>query len=346
MAIPAKWTDFSNLDVERVLGTLNRRLPAIVALLLVVLLGWQLARLVWLLIPGSAAGDSITAEPPAGSVSQSQSVPQTDVSRIAAAHIFGEASDEMVSEVPIAAPTEEVEETRLALTLKGTMAGTENKLTRAIIADNRNDEEVYSIGDAVLDGTTLHAVYADQVILNRDGLLESLKLPKDMPMGSAPPVQEMSSTRMAPELVEEPNLQTTLTQNAAKLTEVIRPTPFFEEGQQVGYRVYPGRDRQAFAALGLRPGDLIKDIDGAALSDPQQAMEIFQNLGTADQVSVTIERNGQPQVLALTTSQLELGDDGGDGGESYDEAQDYNDPQNYEEPQNFEDVQNYDDAEH
>jgi hypothetical protein len=35
-------------------------------------------------------------------------------------------------------------------------------------------------------------------------------------------------------------------------------------------------------------------------------MEIFQNLGNADQVSVTVERNGQPEVLVLRTSQLSL----------------------------------------
>jgi general secretion pathway protein C len=73
-----------------------------------------------------------------------------------------------------------------------------------------------------------------------------------------------------------------------------------------GYRVYPGRDRRQFAALGLRPGDLIKDVDGAALTNPQQAAEIFQGLGDKEQVSVTVERNGQPEVLVLRTDQLEL----------------------------------------
>ena len=56
----------------------------------------------------------------------------------------------------------------------------------------------------------------------------------------------------------------------------------------------------------LRPGDLIKDVDGAALTDPQQATQIFQGLGDKDQVSVTVERNGSPEVLVLRTSQLEL----------------------------------------
>jgi general secretion pathway protein C len=73
-----------------------------------------------------------------------------------------------------------------------------------------------------------------------------------------------------------------------------------------GFRVYPGRDRKQFAALGLRPGDLIKDIDGAALTNPAQAIQIFQGLGDKDQVSVTVERNGKPEVIILSTAQLDL----------------------------------------
>ena len=73
--------------------------------------------------------------------------------------------------------------------------------------------------------------------------------------------------------------------------------------------MYPGRNRKQFTALGLRPGDLIKDIDGQSLTDPTQAMQIFQSLGNADQVSVTVERNGQAQIIILKTSQLELSDE-------------------------------------
>ncbi len=38
-------------------------------------------------------------------------------------------------------------------------------------------------------------------------------------------------------------------------------------------------------------------------------MQIFQSLDNADQVSVTVERNGQQQVIVLSTSQLDLGAD-------------------------------------
>ena len=118
------------------------------------------------------------------------------------------------------------------------------------------------------------------------------------------------STRQVVDESDSPNsIQSMVTQNLTRLTDVIRPTPYLVNGEQAGYRVYPGRNRQQFAALGLRPGDLIKDIDGQALTDPTQAMQIFQSLGDAEEVTVTIERNGQPETIVLRTSQLTLDDE-------------------------------------
>ncbi|MEJ2273246.1 MAG: hypothetical protein P8Y01_01525 [Woeseiaceae bacterium] len=48
------------------------------------------------------------------------------------------------------------------------------------------------------------------------------------------------------------------------------------------------------------------DINGQALTDPTQAMQIFESLGTVDEVTVTVERNGQAESLVLNTSQLDL----------------------------------------
>jgi len=313
MAIHAKLEDFSNLDRDRLIAALNGRVPSWLVVILIVLIAWQLARIVWILMPGSGAGDALTVSPPAGvGASVGRNGASVDVQTVVAAHLFGEASaDAPVAVVPDE-PLEELAETRLALTLKGTMAGTNNRLTVAIIADNRNEEKVYTINDTVAAGTTLHAVYADRVVLNRNGGLEVLKLPKDFPKTTAPVMRQqttMNRTATDDFGTDTQSIQSLVTENVTKLADIIRPTPYFEGGQQQGYRVYPGRDRKQFAALGLRPGDLIKDIDGQALTDPQQAMQIFQSLGDADQVSVTVERNGQPQVLVLTTGQISLEDD-------------------------------------
>lgn len=309
MTSAAKWTDFASLDKTRMLAAASSLLPAWVSLLLVVLIAWQLAKIVWSLVPGPAAGDPVEAPAiapvPAGSVSGGA----PDVQAIAGAHIFGVASQDAEEPIqPAVEETENLRDTQLTnLSLKGTVAATPAERAVAIIADGSNEEKVYSIGETVASGATLHAVYADRVVLNEDGVLTNLKLPKEFSESTVTSVRR--DTMTTSRAVDTESIQSVVAKNVSQLADVIRPTPYFVNGQQQGYRVYPGRDRQQFAALGLRPGDLIKDIDGQALTDPTQAMKIFQTLDSADQVSVTVERDGQSEVIMLSTSQLDLGDE-------------------------------------
>jgi general secretion pathway protein C len=313
MDVNINYTDFNtlvNFDRQRLLAVANARLPNWATLILVIAIAWQCAHIVWMLVPGSPIGDTIEAIPVPSAISSDVSAQsgRANVQVIATTHLFGEATEEALPLVP-QAPVDDLAETALALTLKGIMAGSDETLSIAIIADNRNEEKIYSIGDTIAAGTTLHAVYTEQVVLNRNGTLEALKLPKDFPETTAPTRRNRTAVQRSTATSPTSNarsIQNVMAQNVTKLADVIRPTPYFVGGQQQGYRVYPGRDRKKFAALGLRPGDLIKDIDGASLTDPQQAMQIFENLGSKDQVSVTVERNGQPQVLILSTSQLDL----------------------------------------
>ncbi len=309
MTTEAKWSDFSSMDGAKTIAAANQLLPPWVSLLLVVVIAWKLAGIIWSLVPGSAAGDPVTA-PPSSQAAAAPLSANADAQSIVAAHIFGEASPEdapVAQEVPT--ETDNLQDTRLTnLTLKGTVAATPSDRAVAIIADGSNEEEVYAIGDSVGSAATLHAVYADRVVLNENGVLTNLKLPKEFPETAATPTRR--NTTMTSRATRPSNsIQSVVAQNVSKLADVIRPTPYFVNGQQQGYRVYPGRNREQFSRLGLRPGDLIKEIDGQALNDPTQAMQVFESLNNADQVSVTVERNGQPQVITLSTSQLDLGDE-------------------------------------
>ena len=308
MASEAKWSDFTSLDVTRTASAASQLLPPWVALLLVIAIGWLLANIIWSLMPGPAAGDAIVV--PAGQVVPGRSQPAAaNVQAIAAAHLFGEAGADDPAPVIEADDGEDLEDTRLSnLQLKGTIASPEETMSAAIITDGSNEEKVYLIGDPIASGAKLHAVYTDRVVLNENGRLTNLRLPEEYKASAAAPVRRTTTQRRTPPPQTE-SIQSVVSQNLARLADVIRPTPYFVNGQQQGYRVYPGRDRRQFAALGLRPGDLIKDIDGQSLTDPTQAMQIFQSLGTASQVSVTVERNGQPEVIVLKTDQLNLGED-------------------------------------
>lgn len=307
MATEAKWSDFASRDGARTLAAANQLLPPWVALLLVIAIGWQLAKIIWMLLPGPSVGDPVDI--PAGQVSFArQNSGAADVQSIASAHMFGEANVDDEVPAPQVNYDENLEDTRLSnLQLKGTIASPDPALSAAIITDGANEEKVYLIGDPISSSTKLHAVYTDRVVLNENGQLTNLRLPVEFAQAAVAPVRRNTTQRRTPANTQ--SIQAVVSQNVARLADVIRPTPYFVNGQQQGYRVYPGRDRRQFAALGLRPGDLIKDIDGQSLTDPTQAMKIFQSLGTADQVSVTVERNGQPEVIVLKTDQLNFGED-------------------------------------
>lgn len=306
MISKTNWTDFTGVDGSNVLTTVNRVLPPWVSLLLAIAIAWQLAQVLWALVPGSAAGDTVVA-PASLSVGTINTGARGDVQAIAANHMFGEADAETV-QAPVAVVDDNLSDTRLTnLVLKGTIASANPEFSVAVISDGNSDQKVYALGDSVGPGTTLHAVYAERVVLNENGALTNLRLPMEFPTSNTASARRTTSvTRQSARTNNPQSLQNVVAKNLTKLTDVIRPTPYMVNGEQAGYRVYPGRNRQQFAALGLRPGDLIKDIDGQSLTDPTQAMQVFQSLGTSEQVTVTVERNGQPQTIILKTSQLDL----------------------------------------
>jgi general secretion pathway protein C len=300
----ASWSNITSVDGDSPVAVVNRVLPPLISLALVILIAWQLARMVWMLVPGTSAGVAV----PLPELLPASAGPTNLSTEIADAHIFGVADATAEGLVAIVSEEDEPEDTkRVNLTLNGTVASEIPRYSVAIISNGGEDQKVYTMGDPIDSIASLHAIYPDRVVLNERGKLTSLKLPREFKGAPATSVRRATTTtRQTPRNAN--SLQAVLTQNLTKLTDVIRPTPYRVQGEQVGFRVYPGRDRRQFTALGLRPGDIIKDIDGQPLSDARQAMQVFQSLGTAEQVTVTIERDGQSQMLTLKTSQLDLSD--------------------------------------
>jgi type II secretory pathway component PulC len=144
MTSEAKWSDFASMDGAKTFAAANRLLPAWVSLLLVVVIAWQLARIIWMLVPGPAAGDAIQA-PPNQITPQSAGTAPANAQDIANAHLFGSASSESEQAAqPDVAATDHLRDTRLSnLSLKGTISSTQAEMAVAIIADGADEEKVY-----------------------------------------------------------------------------------------------------------------------------------------------------------------------------------------------------------
>ena len=291
---------------EQLLAKASEHMPFWVSLIFVILIAYSLARTTWTLYPSS---DETLWAPPqsigSGQTMAKSGTADEQYGAIVAAHLFGMATES--GDAPAPTETEDAPDTRLNLKLRATVATSETEIAHAIIADGSGSEKVYFVKDSVPGGATLYRVHVDRVILNRGGVLEALRLPKEFAGNPAPPSRPAGRRASA----ARTNVQQLLSQNAATFAEIIRPQPFMPNGQLKGYRVFPGRNRQQFISLGLRPGDLVTEINGVALNNPAQGMEIFSSLGESSQVSVTIERNGRSQVLNLDASKLSAAGPGG-----------------------------------
>ncbi|MFK8054048.1 MAG: type II secretion system protein GspC [Woeseiaceae bacterium] len=297
-ALTAGLSQISSHPVARWLGS---RGPAIAMVLLAIIIAWMLAGIIWSFFPDRESA----ALPGAGSVQRSAAGPvakNTSIQPIVDAHIFGIASEIAEEDTGPVILDEEVTVTNQPLVLRGTLAANSEGDALAIIAEGR-EENVYKLEDTIRRGVTLHAVQKTQVILNVNGKLEALQLPEQESRQVASPARRASRNRA---VATTPSVSQVLTNNASSFAQIISPRPYYVGGQQRGYRVYPGKDRRQFQKLGLRPGDIITEVNGTALTNPTQGAQIFSSLGDAQSVSVTLERNGSPQTLTLDVNQLDV----------------------------------------
>lgn len=256
------------------------RLPFVTSLVLVLLIAYQLAQVTWtLLAPGDGPVVSAAGYGPA--------IERPDPGQVAARELFGTPGGETRDHAPVI----DAPETGLNLTLKGVLAADDPGRARALIAGADGREQVYAPGATVPGGATLHEVQPDRVLLNRRGTLEALRLPRH--------TGDTSTSTRASAAPRVNNLQEVMPQDG-DLTDIVRPQAVLVDGRLRGYRVYPGRDRQRFAALGLRAGDLVTAIDGVALNDPARSIEILQQLGESNQLTLTVERGGESEEIVVS----------------------------------------------
>ena len=217
-----------------------------------------------------------------------------NLAAITNAHLFGAAP-------PPKQDGANAPQTSIPLVLTGTIAGNDPQNGLAILGQTAQSVKVYAVGDNVPGGAKLHSVYSDRVVIERNGQLESLQLPRQLNAGNAPPPsaaafqgENTSIERMRRMISDQPGL----------LADVMRPQPVMDHGRMNGFRVYPGRDRMAFMRLGLRPGDQVTAINGTPLDDRDRGEQILHTLGSSTEAHVTVIRNGQQQDLVLNIAQV------------------------------------------
>jgi general secretion pathway protein C len=268
----------------------------LIVLLLVLALGLDAAVILTrILSHGPDLPPPSSAAPPA--MAGPRVNPTLQLATIVNAHLFGSS--------PVVGNGSDAPATTMPLVLAGVIADSDPSKGKAIIGENAAAGKLYAVGASIPGGVHLHAVYGDRVLLERNGGLETLMLPRTAAGKSAAagpagglPRQTQGQTR----------------ENSSVLAGLVRIQPVFNQGKLNGYRIFPGgtHGTSAFTQLGLKAGDLIEAVNGTALDDAARAMEILQTLSSSATATVTVSRNGQPQEVNLNLANLNIEGDSGD----------------------------------
>jgi general secretion pathway protein C len=214
-------------------------------------------------------------------------------------------------------PPPEVSAAPLPLKLVGIMAGTKAPAPRFAIIESTGSppgQAVYQVGDSVQQ-VFIVDILPGCVVFDREGSRQKLCFEKDAgtaPASGAAPRAAAAPTaaprasdaggadivRIDPgtwQIKREKLLEHFA--NVGSLSGQATVTPYFAQGQQLGFRLSRIRAGAVLQQIGLQDGDVLQQVNGLALHTPQEALQAYQQLQTESTVRLNILRNNSPTTL-------------------------------------------------
>jgi len=176
----------------------------------------------------------------------------------------------------------DVAETTLDLTLTGVFP--DDIEGSAIIETSDGKQKRFAVGDDIEASARLAAVYSDQVIIERNGLRESLRFEhKADAVQPAPTAQPAESAIGDMFLVQQD----------------------VDDAGDPAFRLFAGSNGTLFTQFGFEDGDILKSINGAPVAANASAvMALVDAVSKGATATVVIERDGAPRVLTLSLSKV------------------------------------------
>jgi general secretion pathway protein C len=224
-----------------------------------------------------------------------------------------------------AAPTENLEATRLPLRLLATLAAGDASWAAVEDAGSKqslvarvneplckpNPYKPCSYGNVILQ-----RVERCRIVLENESRYEELRLegvgacsasgtvasagssasPAAMPraLGVRAPVQRLAENRFAVPRTEVESAA----RNPAALYSQARILPRYEQGKMVGVQLNAIRPGSLFAQVGIQDGDTVTQVNGVTVSTPEDGQRLLQEFSAGGQLKVTVKgRDGQTRDL-------------------------------------------------
>ncbi len=306
-----------------------KKVPQWLTTLLVILLGISLAKLLWMFltpIESVAIQTPVNANRTISKPKKQQNYGKI----IADQHLFGKVERKIApppQPQQIKAPPPVVSIPALNVKLHGIMSYNKKSTGYALLSYNGKAQQVYAVNDALDDDKKIIviSISKEKVVISNHGKAEEFVLPRDTlakndtstpsPNNSSfgnrsiSPPPGVNSTALSPTkpFMPQAGIQKNKSGNTpsiknmakfreqvmadpSKLMEVANAAPYSKDGVFIGFRVSPGKQRRFFRQLGLRNGDVIKEVNGIQLDSPEKGLMLMSELSGASDLNITVLR--------------------------------------------------------
>jgi general secretion pathway protein C len=263
--------------------TVPKRLIDALTFALLVLLGWQLAWWTWhFLAPVPAAA------PAAAPVTIATS-PE------AARRLFGEAP-----------PATSAPSSNAGIRLKGVYAIDGKTLSAAVVNTGGKRDTAVRVGEEIQPGTRLASVHPDHIIISQGGIRERIDLERRT---ATLPSRPRSADPQGFRLTVAATGNNAYSLSRTELNNVLQDPRQMNYLGRIGMHPNGGvRLEQAPGGslpskLGLKEGDVIKNVNGQPVNSPGDLARLYQQFATLSQIRAEVIRGGAPMLLTYQIQQ-------------------------------------------
>jgi len=197
-----------------------------------------------------------------------------------------------------------LKQTDLKLKLWGTVTANNTKAYAVIEDSKERRQQLYHVADAV-QNAIVREIHREKVVLEVDGNLEVLQMEK---------IENRSAGRSVARQSTRQKRQETRTANPRKISlkreriesavndlgslmKQVRIRPHYKDGKSDGLTLSGIRSNSIFSEMGFRNGDVIVGVDGNEIESVDDALSLYENLQSAENVRVQIRRRGRLQMI-------------------------------------------------
>ncbi len=222
-------------------------------------------------------------------------------------NIFASLSEIEEDTSPILPKKEEEVLTTLNLKLVGTITGSPERSYAMIDNLNERKQDLYKVGDSI-EGAKIVEIERNKVFLKNNDRIEVLvsfeknkKGEEVSPFGRRPGGKSNFRNAVKKIGVNKWKLSrkdvTEILGDVNRFMTQVAVKPYFESGKPAGFRISKIKSNSLLKKIGLRNGDIIKNVNGLNIETPEQAFEAYKQIQKEPVIRIDIKRNRRKKTL-------------------------------------------------